>query len=91
MHNHPPSVLDIQRGYTNTMIPADAGLSLSELVRIALYNIDQFDKVAMDGETQKVGNTTYHSTGDTSQKVGKTTYNSDGTSCRKVGKTTYCD
>jgi hypothetical protein len=54
----PPEVKLVQPGYANTMVPADAGLSLRELVRIALLNIDTFDKVAMDGETEKVGNTT---------------------------------
>lgn len=54
----PKTIFIEPKGYRNTMIPADAGLDLVELVRIALYNIDAFDKVAMEGETQVVGRTT---------------------------------
>jgi hypothetical protein len=48
----------ITHGYANAMVPADAGKSFPELVRIALYNIDRFDSVAMDGESERVGNKT---------------------------------
>lgn len=52
MH-HPPDIWTPERGYANTMIPADEGVDLEELVRIALYNIDQFDKVAREDESDE--------------------------------------
>jgi hypothetical protein len=51
-------IFEEPRGYTNTQIPGDIGISLEELVRIALYNIERFDTVAMDGEQTKVGRST---------------------------------
>jgi hypothetical protein len=53
MHNQPPDIWTPEHGYANTMIPADAGIDLKELVRIALYNIDQFDKVAREDEDEQ--------------------------------------
>lgn len=48
----------VVKTYANAMAPADVGLDLGELVRIALFNIDRFDAVAMDGEVEEIGNTT---------------------------------
>jgi hypothetical protein len=45
MHQHPPDIWTPAKGYSNTMIPADAGIDLKELIRIALYNIDHYDKI----------------------------------------------
>ena len=50
----PANLWTPDRGYANTMIAADAGVSLTELVRIALYNIDQFDKIAREDEPDDV-------------------------------------
>lgn len=50
---------EVVLSYTNAMVPADIGKSLPELVRIALYNIDRFDDIAMDGDVEKVGNSTF--------------------------------
>jgi hypothetical protein len=47
---HPPDIWTPERGYANTMIPADADNSLPNLVRIALYNLDQWDKVPREDE-----------------------------------------
>ena len=58
MRNQPDDLFVDPRGYKNTMIPADAGINLGELVRITLYNIEQFDKVAMDGEQTLIGRST---------------------------------
>ena len=45
-------------GYAHTMIPADAGKSLADLIRSTLFNVDQWDQVAMDGEEERVGRST---------------------------------
>lgn len=46
------------KGYANTMVPIDVSQGLDELVRIALFNIDRFDKVARldepDEDTRKI-------------------------------------
>ena len=50
----PQNIFSPVRGYQNTMIPADAGISLGELVRIVLYNIEHFHKVPERPEEVKV-------------------------------------
>jgi hypothetical protein len=50
MHQFPDDPFAPARGYANTMIPADIDSSLPNLVRIALYNIDQFDKIPREDE-----------------------------------------
>jgi len=51
-------MINILPGYVNTMSPMDAGRSLRDLVMTAIRNIDLFDKIAMDGEEETIGNTT---------------------------------
>lgn len=49
--------------YPNTMTPLDQGQTLRSLIAEALRNIDLFDRVPMDGETEKVGRSTVELSG----------------------------
>lgn len=46
-------------GYKNTMTPLDEGKTLAGLVRMACFNIDLWDEVAMDGEQVTIGRHTH--------------------------------